>query len=470
VDALRWRAPQPAAAWSDVRDATKFGSGCIATSVDLTTNANQVIGGSEDCLTLNVWTKTVSPAQPMPVMVFIHGGFFQQGSSADTFGGVPSYDGAYIAAHQPAVFVSLNYRLGALGFMANSAILAADPDHRAGNYGLLDQIAALAWVKANIAAFGGDSTRVMVFGESAGAYAVCNLVASPLAKGLFSSALMESGGCDVWPRATALAYGAKVQKALGCDGAADVPACMRAASASAAATAIPAYSFDYEFAPSVDPGVLGRPLSVFADGRQNKVPVVIGTNADELSSLLESYLAKPLTSDAEYKATLELQYGTVVGDLAYAQYPSARYANPTQAYIQVRSDSDFTCPARAIARALSKTQSAPVRRYFYTHVLDEGPYRYQRAGHGYELIFVFHAFDPITFPKGASVAELQLSTDIIGYWTRFAQTGDPTGPGAAPWPVYDATDPYLVIDETFSTGAALHAGHSDFWDKEYPEG
>jgi para-nitrobenzyl esterase len=235
------------------------------------------------------------------------------------------------------------------------------------------------------------------------------------------------------------------------------------------ATAIPAYSSDYEFAPSVDPGVLGQPMTVFAEGRQNQVPVVIGTNADELSSMLASYVATPLATDAQYKAILGDQYGTAVGNLVYAEYPSSNYANPRQAFIQARSDSDFTCPARAIARALSKTQSAPVRRYFYTHILDEGPYRYQRAGHGYELIFVFHAFDAVTFPAGASAAELNLSTDVVGYWTRFAQKGDPNGLGGLAWPAYDATDPFLVIDETFSTGAALHASHCDFWDKEYPE-
>src|SRR5262249_44120038 len=200
LGALRWRAPQPALPWDSVRDATAFGSPCVATSVDFSAGVNQYIGGTEDCLTLNVWTSSTAAA--MPVLVFIHGGYFQQGSSADTFGGLYTYDGAYIAAHQPVVVVTINYRLGALGFLASPALTASDPDHRAGNYGLLDQVAALRWVQTNIAAFGGDPARVMLFGQSAGGYSVCNLLASPAAAGLFSRALIESGGCVPGLRAT----------------------------------------------------------------------------------------------------------------------------------------------------------------------------------------------------------------------------------------------------------------------------
>jgi para-nitrobenzyl esterase len=326
LGSLRFRAPQPPAAWSEVRDATAFGSGCVATSVDLQSGGNQVIGGDEDCLTLNVWAPSQPPAAPAPVLVFIHGGFYQQGSSADTFGDVPSYDGAYLTSHQPVVVVTINYRLGALGFLASAALAAADPDHRAGNYGLLDQIAALRWVSANIAAFGGDPARFLVFGQSAGGLSVCNLLASPLAAGLFSRALIESGGCYAYPRATALLVGARVVRAVGCQGAADVPACLRAVPAALVATAVAPYSWAYEFAPSVDPGVLEQPMAVLAAGRSNPVPVVIGTNANELGSMMSAYVDSPIRTDADYRAALAAEFGAALGDRVYARYRPASTA------------------------------------------------------------------------------------------------------------------------------------------------
>jgi para-nitrobenzyl esterase len=464
VGDLRWRAPQPAPPWMNVRDATSFGSGCIETNVDLS-GQGKVLGGSEDCLTLNVWTPTLAPNAPMPVMVFIHGGFFQQGSSADQFGGLYVYDGAYVSGHQNVVFVTMNYRLGALGFMADANLAAADPDHRTGNYGLLDQMAALRWVQANVAAFGGDPDRVMLFGESAGGISVCDLLVSPLAAGLFSRALIESGLCGAYPRATALAAGTRVEHALGCDTASDIPACLRAAPAETAATAIPGWGIDYAFEPNVDPGVLGQPLNVIAAGNHNHMPLILGTNADEVSDLLVSYLTQPIQTDADYKAQLTSDFGATLGASVYARYPSAGYSSPKRAYIQARSDADFTCPARNIARTLVAAQTPPVRRYFYTHVLDEGPYVYQGAGHAFELIFAFHAFDHTTFPTGESAAEDQLSDDVIGYWTRFAATGDPNDATAVSWPGYDAaTDPYLKLDETMAAASALHPVHCDFWD------
>jgi para-nitrobenzyl esterase len=206
-------------------------------------------------------------------------------------------------------------------------------------------------------------------------------------------------------------------------------------------------------------------LGVIAASQHNRVPVILGTNADEVSDLLTSYLSTPIQTDGDYKAQLVADFGAALGAAVYARYPSASYASPKRAYIQVRSDADFTCPARTIARTLVAAQTEPVRRYFYTHGLDEGPYAYQGAGHAYELIFVFHAFDHATFPSGESAAEDRLADEVIAYWAHFAATGDPNADGAVNWPAYDAaTDPYLRIDETTNAATALHPVACDFWD------
>ena len=232
---LRWRPPQPAPPWTATRAMTAFGSACV--QIDLASGGSAGAGGSEDCLTLNVWTPRTPSSAPLPVLVFIHGGYFVQGEASLVWHGETVYDGAYLAATGPAIAVTIQYRLGALGFL-DDARLATGGDASA-NFGLLDQIAALQWVRANAAAFGGDPSRVAIFGQSAGGSSVCALLAAPLAAGLFSAAMIQSGGGCLAESATdAQAQTAAFTAAVGCGSASDVAACERALPAEQVATAL----------------------------------------------------------------------------------------------------------------------------------------------------------------------------------------------------------------------------------------
>ena len=225
---LRFAPPAPPACWGNVRDASTAGPVCMQFD-----SQHQNIVGDEDCLTLNLWTPaTATASSHLPVLFFIHGGGHQIGDQSELASSVLLYNGRPLVESQNVVLVTANYRLGPLGYLANAQLAAADPHGSTGNYGTLDQIAALKWVQDNIQPFGGDASRVMVFGESAGGEAVCTLLASPLAAGLFSSAVSESGPCLALALDKAESYGDTVVSAVGCTGDADVPACLRGKSAS----------------------------------------------------------------------------------------------------------------------------------------------------------------------------------------------------------------------------------------------
>jgi para-nitrobenzyl esterase len=452
---LRFRPPAPHACWSDTLQATAFGNECPQIDV------NDKVVGDEDCLTLNIWTPNTTPSAPLPVLFFIHGGGNTQGASSS-----PLYDGSYIAAHGPAVVVTINYRLGVFGFLAAPALDAASAQGVSGNYGILDQIAALQWTQRNIAAFGGDPSRVLLFGESAGATDTCVLLASPLASGLFSRALMESGGCNQRTLADSEQTDAAVVQSVGCDTASDVAACLRALPA---ATLVQARKVPVDVAnlgglaygPNVDGYVLpGEPLALIGAGTFNQVPFVVGSNADETAGLAPP----PIADAAAYETALTKMYGATIAQAVLQEYPASAYPTPRQAYIAATTDADFVCPSRDYARAAATGGSAPVYRYFFTHALDHGVGKALGAFHGLELAFVFHTLGA-SAGYSASADEQALADAIVGYWTRFAATGDPNGAGATPWPIYDtASDTYVQLDTTISAGQGVRTTNCDFWD------
>jgi para-nitrobenzyl esterase len=460
VGELRWKPPAAHACWQGALATTAFGKQCLQE------DANGNLVGDEDCLQLNVWTPVAAQPGPLPVLVFVHGGGNSQGSASTQTQGVDIYDGQYIAEHGPAVVVTTNYRLGILGFFAHASLDAESDAHVSGNYGMLDQIAALKWVQNNIAGFGGDPKRVLLFGESAGAVDTCVHLASPLSAGLFSAALMESGGCGDPTLASYETSVAPAVDTVGCGGNADIPGCMRALPASTLVKMVPGVvsvtglDTGIKFGPNVDGKLLtDSPLAVIAAGKHNAVPFVIGANSDETSRYA------PMVPDATvYAELVHTQFGTALGDLVLNQYPASAFATPRKAYIAVTTDARFVCPSRRIARTATTSQSAKVFRYFFTHALDNAPAQQPLgAWHGLELTFVFHHLMIAGYTP--SPAENALSDAIIGYWTRFAATGNPNGAGAVDWPTYEGnTDPVLALDDTTAVMTGVRSAHCDFWD------
>jgi para-nitrobenzyl esterase len=464
VGALRWAATQDHACWSTPLMATSFGAMCLQVSSKDTT---QVLG-AEDCLTANVWSPSAATAtSKLPVLVFIHGGGNVQGSSADTdTSGQYVYDGAALAAKENVVVVTFNYRLGALGFLAHPSF-GANP----GNYGTLDQLHALGWVHHNVASFGGDPTRVLVFGQSAGAEDVCNMVASPLAKGLFAAALMESGGCTGKALATAESFAQTWATKASCGTAADVASCLRALDGNAVTLVMPepasiAGSKQGDYEPDVDGVAMTGPSDqIIGSGAGNHVPFVIGSNSDETAQELAGEYPTGMTA-AQYQAGVLAYAGgnQTLANEVLAQYPVANYSSPLEAFVQVTTDAKFTDGARYAARmAVMGQPETPVWRYFYTHHLDDGTAATQALGawHGQELVFVFQLMVTGYTP---SAGELGLATTIGGAWASLSATGTPVG-GGVTWPPYvAATDPYTQLDDTVTTGTGVRTAQCDFWD------
>ncbi|HZU75187.1 MAG TPA: carboxylesterase family protein, partial [Dehalococcoidia bacterium] len=363
VGALRWQPPQPPVCTPGVTEAAQFGNVCPQLQ-------NGRVIGDEDCLTLNIWEPdSVAGAGPLPVMVFIHGGGNVEGSSAQ-----PAYDGTVLAERGNVVVVTLNYRLGALGFLALPALDAESPQGVSGNYGLLDQIQALRWLNTNIGAFGGDPSRLLIFGESAGGRDVCSLVASPLAAGLFTRALIESGSCTENPLSVVESRDAPLADNTGCSSAADVAACLRGLTAAQVVQALPvnvdvAAGGDTIFRPTIDGYVLtGSPLAVIAAGQGNHVPMVIGSNANETGAAISTSIR---TAD-DYRAAVEQRFGAALAARLLQEYPASAFPTPRAAMVALTSDVNFICPVRGMARAAAAGQQQPVFRYVFSQAL-EGP-------------------------------------------------------------------------------------------------
>jgi para-nitrobenzyl esterase len=446
---LRFRPPAPAAAWNGVRDASAFGS--ICSQLD---DAGAVTG-SEACLFLNVWTPSSSPASPLPVLFFIHGGGNAAGASS-----YPYYDGTAWASKGRAVVVTVNYRLSSFGWLAQPSLAAESRRGVSGNYGLLDLLSALRWTRRNIAAFGGDPSRVTIFGESAGGVNVCSLVASPLAKGLFAGALEESGGCGQRPLSDFVAFGNTIVEKAGCAHAADGAACLRGLTAEQLLLAVPPQvsitsSSGQLWGPAVDGFVLpDSPDAALAKGTHNRVPFVLGANADETGSA-----TAPITSEAEYRAAVTAQFGALA-PLILAQYPAAAYPTPRKALVAVTTDARFVCPSRRFARAAAAGGTPKVFRYFFSYPAS----RLYGAIHGIELPFVFGTLSSVPgyVPDATASA---LSEAMNASWARFAAAGDPNGPGLTSWPAYDsAKDRTLVWDSPPGPADGIRTANCNFWD------
>jgi para-nitrobenzyl esterase len=476
VGDLRWKAPQPVQRWIDVRACTEFGPACPQPTQTGGELSYLTVGKtSEDCLYLNVWSPAQEPEERLPVMVWIHGGSFETGA-----GSMSVYDGTNLAGHG-VVVVTINYRLGPLGFLALPQMESESPEYAVGNYGLLDQMAALKWVKTNIAGFGGDPSNVTVFGESAGAISILALLVSPLADGLFQKAIAQSGilldrGFGVSTAATlkdAEAAGTAFAQKCGVDTSGAVLAQMRVKTPeellAAAGENQNVMNTGLVWKPIADGSVLrDLPTALWAEGKRHGVPLLIGTNKDEGNLFLQGLTI----STAEYEAQVKQVFGSYV-DEALALYPVTKPADITPMFSRMLTEVGFASTARFAARSRSSAVTtsggtstaglASVHLYEFTRVPFDNPLG---AFHGVEIPYVFGNAEQFSLLGTIEQADLDLSATIMGYWTRFAATGDPNGGGAPNWPAYEAaSDQHLELDDTIKVGTGLYTAACDLADK-----
>jgi para-nitrobenzyl esterase len=458
VGPLRWKPTEPGEPWSGVRDGSRFGSICPQIIA-------QEVKGEEDCLTINVWRPRVKPAQALPVMVWLTGGgnHSLSGQGTTIFGGL-TYSGEKLVPHG-VVFASYNLRLGVLGFLAHPALDAERPEKVSGNYGSLDQIAMLRWIRVNIAAFGGDPNRIFLFGTSAGGGNICALITSPLTRGLIHGVAMQSSvpmGCEIQTLGNAeQGTGTKVVTAAGCNTATDVAGCLRGKSVAEIVAAVPGTFtvLSRLYGPNVDGHVFpDQPLKLITEGKYQPMPVIIGNTSQETLPWANS--AGPVTDETSYAAAIERVFGTATRERILATYPVKSYPTPRLAFVQATTDSEFTCQSRRVARALAKAQKQPVYRYLFTQAQENDPtLKAGGASHTIE-----HAF---LFPGRYQPTEVEVTIQrlMVGYWSRMAQTGNPNGGNDPRWSASTAdNDSYLEIGATTAAQIGPADAKCDFWD------
>ena len=431
VGPLRWQPPMPVAAWPEVRDATKLGPRCIQDPSDLERGRNT----SEDCLTLNVWTPPAS-TKKRPVMVWIHGGGFFNGS-----GGL--YDAQRMTTRGDIVVVTINYRLGALGFLAHPSF---GPPGAVGNYGLADQQAALRWVRDNIANFGGDPDEVTIAGESAGGMSVCDHLVAPSSIGLFRAAIIQSGPCQAQvalPEATRISL--DYARAVGCPDRVAAPQCLRAIAPEKLRVPVWYYRIgdDLLSGPVTKTAALPvDPMAAFATGKAAKVPVLIGTNRDEFTLVvaLQWLRMGKRFPPGEYPHLLSETFGADAPAIA-EHYPLAGYSGSAAlAYSAAVTDGVFACVADRMSQELALTN--PVYAYEFSDPAPPTPDPMRTlpfpvgASHSLELRYLF----AVGGAPPPTPAQQLLSDQMIDYWAKFVIDGKPDVAGQPDWPEL-GTDP-----------------------------
>lgn len=436
IGSMRWQAPQPMPRWPDVRTATAFGPACVQPETTLSTiYSAKPMPMSEDCLTLNIWAP--AGAHNAPVFFWIYGGALWGGASRN-----PLYDGAHLAA-RGIVVVTVNYRLGVLGWLAHPELSAESPLDISGNYGLLDQIEALRWVKRNIAAFGGDPANVTIAGESAGGLSVMYLMASPDARGQFAKAVAQSAYMISTPALKERKYGSPSAEESGSKLADALHAPNVAALRAMDATTLTAGAAAAGFAPfgAVDGHILPRQLvDVFDRGEQAHVPILAGFNSGEIRSL--TILAPPVpASPTDYEKLIRARYGDLA-DAFLRLYPST---DMHESILATTRDALYGWTAERLVRKQTAVDQ-PSFLYFFDHGYPAADGAGLHAFHGSELPYVFGTFDrtPPLWPKApATQVEETLSAAMTGYWSSFARTGRPQAEGEPAWQPYGSTGDYM---------------------------
>jgi para-nitrobenzyl esterase len=440
VGDLRWKGPQPPARWKGERDASKFGAHCAQGHV-FDDMIFQDGANSEDCLFLNVYAPAnAGKKSKLPVMFWIHGGGYAGGASSE-----PRHNGDFLPL-KGVVLVTINYRLGVFGFLATSD-LAKEANGAAGNYGLLDMISALQWVKANIKNFGGDPDNVTIFGESAGSFAVSTLMASPMARGLFHKAIGESGGAfgdgphdaqtleacekpnEDWVKSLHVTTLAEL-RALPMDKLLDAVKNKKGG-----------------FWPVVDGKFLTEPVpATYAAGKQAHVPLLAGWNRDEGSF----FAMRPMTAE-QFKGMIGGLYKERTAEF-FTLYPAETDAQAMRSAIDYGSDNFIAFGTWKWIEAHRKTGDSPIYRYHLE--LAAPPSKFHPGSFAFHSDDIEYVFGTLDTRPGAvwRPEDRKLSDQMMSYWTNFARTGDPNGPGLPPWPKYDSADSLIHLDSTITSG------------------
>jgi para-nitrobenzyl esterase len=470
VGDLRWRAPVPAAKWEGVLKATHFGPSPIQ-GRGLGNRENKKLEMSEDCLYLNVWTPAKSANDGIPVLVWIFGGGFNMGATSDRI-----YSGENLAL-KGVVLVSIGYRVGQLGFLAHPQLSAESPNHTSGNYGLLDMIAALRWVKNNIEAFGGDPNKVTIFGESAGGIAVSMLCSSPLAKGLFHGAISQSGGSFTPPRpvpqhgenmqrlADAERFGQEYLRSIGVSSIAE----LRKIAAEKLPTNNQCQLEDLAW-PIIDGWIIpDDQYKLYESGKFNDTPILVGYNSDEGATF------SPAQTPEDYISAVRSRYGPFA-DILLRAYPSGS-ATTARTARDLTRDVMFGWHVWTWARLQAKMGKSNVFFYYFDQHPDypEGsPQAGRGSAHGADVPYVFqhlNASSPQT-----TKSDIMISEVMATYWTNFAKRGDPNDKGVPLWPAFNQANPVLMhFNRTPHTGSIPNTDALTVLDKYFawrrtPEG
>ena len=460
VGDLRWMPPVAPAKWMGVRKATEWASECVQDN-------SPHVSGSEDCLYLNVWRPRVR-TENLPVIVFIHGGSHLRGSPQQTMNGQEIYDGAKLAKNGNVIVVSIAYRLGSIGFLSHPKLSARSGYNGSGNYGYMDQIQALRWLKENVASFGGDPRKITVVGQSAGAWGVTMLLTSPLASGLFDRAVLHSGGTMAKPLAEAEEIGQQLSQKAGCDKAEDEIACLKSKTPEELIHAMPgdAGSGSSHFTMVVDGYVLPEfPLRRMQSGLINRVPVLIGV-AEEEASYLANDVSEKITNEEEYRAAIRQQAGDAV-DYVLGVYPLSNYESPRLAYNAIAADFVFVCPSRRISRALAFGNIDFVGKFYFTQKIASGPLARWGAAHAFDLFYLFGNFKATATEPTSE--DLALSEKFQKQWARFADVGVPNADGYDMWIRHEPmNDTYYEMGRASGMKAWLRATECNFWDMITP--
>jgi para-nitrobenzyl esterase len=455
VGDLRWKAPQPPAKWKGERDATKFGASCAQNHV-FDDMIFQDAGPSEDCLFLNVYTPAdARDKSKLPVMFWIHGGGYSGGGSSE-----PRHNGDFLPL-KGVVLVTINYRLGVFGFLA-TADLAQEANGAAGNYGLLDTVEALKWVKANIKKFGGDPDNVTIFGESAGSFAVSTLMASPAARGLFAKAIGESGGAfgSTLPTDTLDTREKKDGEWVAGLGVASLKE-LRALPTDKVLAA--AKNNKGGFAPVIDGKLLTEPVpDTYAAGKQAHVPLLAGWNRDE-----GSFVAMRGMTAEQFRGMAAGLFADRAAEYL-ALYPADTDERALRSAIDYGSDSFIALGTWKWIEAHRKTGDSPIYRYHFE--LAAPPSKYHPGSYAFHSDDIEYVFGTLDTRPGAvwRPEDRKLSDEVMSYWTNFAKTGDPNGPGLPVWPKYDKDDSLIHLDSTITSGPDTTRPRYEFLERGMP--